>query len=83
MLNMIKMVTKIMESKTRLDKNGCDFGIYCFKCSGNSLERDGTDKGNMLLMKGQTFKRWKKYKCIVCSYECAYDKGYVERNAIR
>ena len=79
---MIKMVLKIMESKTRLDKNGRNMGIYCFKCSGNNLERNGTDKGNMLLMKGQ-IKRWKKYKCTVCKYECAYDKAYVDRNAIR
>ncbi len=68
--------------QSKFNKNGCNLGIYCFECSGNNLERDGTDKGNMLVMEGQT-KRWKKYKCTSCSYECAYDKAYVERNGIR
>jgi len=65
----------------QLNKNGQCLGIYCWKCSGCELKK-GDNKGNMV-KKSRQYRKWQRYKCTVCNYECAYDEAYVERNAIR
>jgi len=70
-------------SSMQFNKNGCRLdGIYCFECSGRTLNMDGKDKGCMI-KDGARTKLYEFYKCVICNYRCSYDKAYVKRNAIK